>query len=276
MEREEWLKRRKIGSSDAPAIMGVSPWTTRYQLYIQKVEGKERADNDAMKQGRLMEDKARREFELVTGHIIPAKNNVQSSVFDFMTANFDGMSMDGKILVEIKCPGKKDHATALSGKVPEKYFPQCQHQLVVAELDEMFYYSFDSKDGVTLQVYRNEKYVKDLIAKESEFWDMVQNLRPPELTERDYKERQDEEWLAVSDEWIEANKRLKEAEEHEALIRKHLIDLTAGQNSKGNGVAFQRILQKGSVNYKEIPELKNVNLDAFRKEPIVKNVIRLC
>ena len=52
-----------------------------------------------------------------------------------MRASLDGISMDQEIL-EIKCPYKpnrldSDHQKTKEGKIPEKYWPQLQHQLEV-------------------------------------------------------------------------------------------------------------------------------------------------
>ncbi len=37
----EWhaFRRKRIGASDAPVIMGISPWKTPYQLWIEKTSG---------------------------------------------------------------------------------------------------------------------------------------------------------------------------------------------------------------------------------------------
>ena len=40
-QSEEWLefRRSRIGASDAPIIMGVSPWKTHYKLWVEKIQG---------------------------------------------------------------------------------------------------------------------------------------------------------------------------------------------------------------------------------------------
>lgn len=39
-------------------------------------------------------------------------------------------------------------------------------------------------------------------------------------------------------------------------------------NTKGAGVRICRMVSKGNVDYKAIPELKNVDLKKYRKAPI--------
>jgi predicted phage-related endonuclease len=94
-----------------------------------------------------------------------------------MIASFDGISVKRDYALEIKCPGKKDHGTALKGSIPIKYYPQLQHQLAVCGLDFIYYYSFDGEDGVTLIVQRDDDFIKNMIDKEKQFWDHLQTLK---------------------------------------------------------------------------------------------------
>ena len=66
---KRWLEERMsyIGGSDAPIIMGVSPWKTPYQLWEEKM-GNVVEDKDKefiFARGHRMEDKARRIFDLL-------------------------------------------------------------------------------------------------------------------------------------------------------------------------------------------------------------------
>lgn len=64
--RQEWLAERKngIGSSEIATIMGVNPWQTPYQLWLNKRgEGDEVKDTAAMRAGRYLEDAVARYFE---------------------------------------------------------------------------------------------------------------------------------------------------------------------------------------------------------------------
>ena len=120
----EWhaFREGKIGASLAPVIMGVSPWSTPYQLY-QEMMGvtEKRQETSAMARGKLLEKEARERFIQQTGiNVVPAVG--VHDKFDWLFASFDGICTDNKVVLEIKCPGQQDHETALSGKVPEKYF----------------------------------------------------------------------------------------------------------------------------------------------------------
>jgi len=270
MNREEWLKWRRIGSSDAPAIMGVSPWATPYQLWEQKVSGMERESNSAMKRGVEMEETARRSFEKKMGVEVFAKRMEHPSI-EFMTATLDGIDIDNRVLVEIKCPNREDHALALRGKVPEKYIPQLQHQLAVTGLDGMYYFSFTGEDGCIVEIPRDESYLQQMIEEEEKFWRCIQDHKAPALTERDYVQMGDDnEWHTLSSQWVQVSRNLKSLEKEEKDLRDSLIGLAQNKNAQGAGVRLTRFPTQGHVDYLKIPELQGVNLDIYRKEPYMK------
>jgi len=170
-----WLswRREGIGASDAPVVMGLSPWQKDSELLLLKTGQKtERPANDAMQRGKRLEPVARQAYVDHSG-IDVAPVCVQSREHAWMRASLDGLSLDGSHVVEIKCPGEKDHRLAASGCVPEKYYPQLQHILAVTGLSEIYYWSFRFDNTVLLKVDRNESFIAALIEKEVAFWARV-------------------------------------------------------------------------------------------------------
>ena len=172
---EAWLAWRRdgIGASDAPVIMGLSPWQKEGELLLLKTGQKaERPANDAMERGKRLEPVARQAYVDHTG-IAVAPMCVQSREHAWMRASLDGLSPDGRHVVEIKCPGEKDHSLAAAGTVPGKYYPQLQHILAVTGLAEIYYWSFRYGHTVLLRVDRDEAFIAELIEKEVAFWTQV-------------------------------------------------------------------------------------------------------
>jgi len=261
----EWLSLRttKITSTDAAVIMGASHWKTRTQLYHEKQSDSiVNFVNERMKRGLELEPIARQLFSI--------QNNLemypQIVIKDWALASLDGMSEDSKHIVEIKCPGEKDHALALQGKIPDHYYPQVQHQIYVTGLDSAFYYSFDGTDGVTLVVKRDDEFIAKMIEEEKKFYDCLMNKTPPEPTENDYIEREDELWNQVASQWKSASEQIKSLEKEEDQLRKQLIFLSGESNTRGSGISLCKIERKGAVDYSRIPELKGIDLDKYRKE----------
>ena len=261
---DEWKKFRTsyIGASDAPCILGIG-FKTPYQLWSEKMGLTKPIQTKSMQRGLDLEPIARQKFIDETGcevfSIVALHNE-----FSFMLSSFDGVSKDGKTVVEIKCPGKEDHEMAMDGVIPEKYIPQLQHQMEVAQVNNMFYFSYSEKSYKILEIEKNDEYIKDMIIKEKEFWECMQNLEAPELLERDYILREDEEWMQLAKEWIEISK----IEERKEEIRKRLIAMSGQLNTMGGGIKLSKIPRKGNVDYKSIPEIQNIDLEKYRKPNI--------
>src|SRR5271169_4709118 len=94
-----WLemRRNKIGASDAPIIMEVSPWKTPYQLWEEKLKLRpDTVENGAMKRGKQLEKKALREFENITGLMMLGQMVSVHPVRDWMIATLDGIDFAQK------------------------------------------------------------------------------------------------------------------------------------------------------------------------------------
>ena len=175
------------------------------------------------------------------------------------------MNEAGTKIVEIKCPGAKDHATACEGKVPVHYYPQMQHQLYVTDLQEAHYFSFDGIDGVIVKVKRDDAYIEKMVKEEKEFYECVIKQTPPSEFESEYIEREDEQWKQFAIRWRSVNQYIKELEKEEEDLREKLVLLSGQCNTRGCGVTLCQINRKGSIDYSKIPEMKHINLDDYRK-----------
>lgn len=270
----EWLEMRKgkIGASDCPIIMGVSPWTTPYELWERKLGlREEQQENEAMRRGKELEPFARAEFNrLIDGLVFP-QIKIHPK-YDWMMASLDGISDNGKCVVEIKCPANfKDHELALNGSVPPKYIPQLQHQMEVCGLDEMFYFSYytpyHEKPTALIPVVRDQKYIDNILTQEIEFYRCMKEIEAPPLTDKDFIQKKDSAWRVTVAELQYASENLKKWEEKEKGLRESLILQSGNKNCMGFGVKLSKIVRKGNVDYSKIPEIQSIDLDKYRKEP---------
>lgn len=260
----EWraLRKTKITATDAIIIMGASHWMTRIQLYHEKTSNQpDKYINERMQRGIDLEPIARSLFELQTGLIVEPRVVIK----DWVMASLDGISECGSNIVEIKCPGEKDHAIALSGKVPDHYYPQLQHQMAVCEVDDMFYFSFDGADGVIVEVKRDNAYIEKMRDLEWDFYQCILNKTPPEPDENDYIMREDDLWLQCVGKYKEVTSMIKHLEKEESDLRKQLIFLSGESNTKGGGISLCNVTRKGNIDYSIIPELNGVDLEPYRK-----------
>jgi putative phage-type endonuclease len=264
----EWLEYRKrgVGSSDAPAIMGVG-FSTPLKKWQEKLGLYQVPVNDRMRRGNALEHTARCKFiEQIDVEVYPCV--IESREHPWMFSSMDGLSYDGKIAVEIKCPGEEDHAVALQGRVPDKYFPQLQHQMLVLNLQMMYYFSFDGKHGVTVQVYADSEYQRTLLAKERDFYKRLITFEQPELTDRDYIQKTDSDFLHHVHEYRKLLIEEKKIEQLKENHRNALIHLANKQNVEGGGLRVRQTSRRGDVDYSAIPELKGIDVEKYRKPNI--------
>jgi len=267
---KEWenFRRMKIGASDAPSIMGVG-FLTPYKLWRVKLGFEEVEKNWAMKKGKELEPIARDAFIKETEIFVTPKV-VQHKELEWMIASLDGISFDEKTIVEIKCAGKDDHSKALSGMVPEKYYPQLQHQMYVVGLQSMYYYSFHNNEGCVVKVERDDKYIDRLLEKEVEFLNCMLDFSPPDMIDKDvavsYKKRDDADWTDLVINYKDCIERKKQIEKEESYLKNLLIKSANGENCVGNGLKLEKIIRKGSVDYSSIPELNGVDIEKYRKK----------
>jgi len=257
------LTRRNefIGASDAPVIMGVSPWKTVQQLWEEKIGLLESPPiNRYMRYGIETEHKARDEFILRMG-IFVAPKRVYHPDIDYLMANLDGISDCGTVCVEIKCPGEKDHLTAKRGLIPKKYIPQLQHQLACCDLEKMYYMSYQPDDIVITEVFRDNDYIQEMLKKHAEFWKCVKSMVAPA---KKNTEKLDQEWIAITDHYKKIKYDIAQLEILEKKYKEKIISLCGGLECEGNGVLVKKINRIGSVNYASIEELKNIDLDKYR------------
>jgi putative phage-type endonuclease len=187
--RTKWLNWRSkgIGSSDAPVIMGVSPYMTRLELWKEKL-GLERKDRSsfATELGNKFEIRARSWFCLDTGIEIDPEN-CQHKDFVWLRASLDGFNEQEKIFVEIKYMGQKNYDLVKSSGLPlDHHHPQLQHQFLVTGYSKAFYipYTLDSdkkemQDIFALPIFPDHAYIEKLFAEERDFWQLIQDKKPP-------------------------------------------------------------------------------------------------
>ena len=267
-QTEDWLKFRqnKIGASDAPVIMGVSPWKTPYELWQEKTGLKVSEFNFAMQYGIANEERARHEYNRIKGETYCPCVFV-SDELPWMMASIDGMNFDRARGVEIKCCGKESHDIAKLGMVPQHYYPQLQHQMFVCGLEEIDYFSFHGSEGIIICVSRDNDYIYEMVKKEEEFYDCLINFKEPALTDRDYITHNEDEWTETAEQWKSVHFHLEDLKIKEQELRNKLEILSNGKNAIVSGVKISHCLRLGAIDYASIPELSQVNLDEYRKKP---------
>ncbi len=266
----EWLEWRKdkIGASDAPIILGLSPWTTPFQLWQTKLGLKPNIEEtESMRRGKILEPVALEMFnEKEQVNLKPAV--LVDKDHEWQIASLDGY--DTKVFCEIKCPGFEDHESAIKGKIPSKYVPQVVHQLMVSRCEKGFYVSYSPAHDVKLVVipFSFSDFDLDhlhLFEKEHEFMLNLRDFEPPELCEKDYNVLNDYDSKILASQWKELDQQEKYIKEKKTEIKNLLLNQCEGQSSICDGLKMQKIYRRGNIEYGRISLLEGLNLDEFRK-----------
>lgn len=283
MQYNEWLEWRLdgIGGSDAPVIMGVSPWKSYHKLWVEKATRVyEDIENEAMRRGKALEEPARQKFEEMLDVIVFPKTAVHPD-FHYMRASIDGIDIEGKIGVEIKNANKEDHAEAKSGRVPEKYYPQVQHCIYVFGLEKMYYFSASFTNGITgegdfaiVDVPRDEKFLAEYLPKAKEFWDSVtRRIEPP----RGFKDPI--EFDSSCEDMLERAKflkrRVKNDEKELDKIKEDLKKASNNMSAKGFGMSLSADLFEGRMDLEKLKlDYPNIDFEIYKKPPSVRWSLR--
>lgn len=191
LSRSEWLEVRKsgIGGSDAAAAVGLNPYTSPLELWLDKTgrdAGLAKPDphdtTEPVYWGTLLEPIVAAAYTQQTGNRVRKVNAVlQHPTIPFMLANLDReiVGVPGVQILECKTAGEFGARLWRHG-VPEYVQLQVQHQLAVtgrrtADVAVLLC-------GQKLEVHRiirDDGLIARLIALETRFWEYVTSDTPP-------------------------------------------------------------------------------------------------
>ena len=223
---KNWLDARitfGLGASQVPILMGNYPphWATPYDLFLEKMGKPQKPMTEDMERG-IFEDQGRSYLE---NYLNNCKNEEDGSVFcrnvydrtsnlstndvkfeqftviskdvPNLFASFDGIDINNKLVLEIKCPKQGIFNKLLRNRVPsvpKTYLAQVQSQLMIANshwgitkgifavfFPDGLYYE-NKKTGrndlirlIVIETELDEEYCEEIKNKCKIFWDMVEN-----------------------------------------------------------------------------------------------------
>lgn len=188
MEREEWLQVRKrgIGSSDAASAVGLCPYKSQLELWMEKtgrtVRSEEPGQDNPMYWGTLLEPFVAAAYAERTERKVRRVNAVlQHPIYSFMLANIDREVVGAADVQILECKTAGEFGSRLwRDGVPEYVQLQVQHQLAVTgkQTADVAVLLCGQKLEVH-RVERDEEVISRLIVLEARFWDHVTEDTPP-------------------------------------------------------------------------------------------------
>ena len=158
-----WLAHRSthFNASDAPAMLGISPYKTRAQLLRETASGLTAEVDEATQRrfdaGHRFEEIARPWAEEIIGedlYPITASRVVEDLP---LSASYDGVNMDESIVFEHKSLNAELRAALEQGEIPRAYWPQMEQQLLIIGAEKcLFMASSGDKDSMLYAWYESD------------------------------------------------------------------------------------------------------------------------
>lgn len=277
---EMWKTWREggVGASECATVMGLSRYKTPYQLWeIKTNRAFPDVVNSHMQRGIDNEDKARELFNKEIGNIfVPQCGEHEKHAC--IIASFDGVSLDGKEIVEIKCPASCKMSNILFDKnlklLKEEYYEywvQVQHQLCVNEKAEKGYLVAYFEDKIEYMTIEPDKeFISKIEAEIPKFWiSYVMGDKEPPLDGKDYAYCEDKKAIELATQIVEREAFIKKEQESVKAMRSELFDnyCDDGNMIIGNVVKIVRV-ETTRIDYKRACEDHEIYLEPYKKTTI--------
>jgi putative phage-type endonuclease len=269
---EKWHEYRlqHIGASEISAILGESDYRSAHDLFLEKTGQKERfKGNFVTEKGQEAEPVIRALYGELIGEEVETPPSAEYKEWTMLTATPDGWFSGAP--VEIKyLSGKKYEEVKRTGQVPKTYQAQVQQQMLVFGATEAVFVCVSqsvpvtdiaSHDLVVLRVQRDEAYIEKIIREAKAFWNKVQ-------AKKWIDDEVDHATLCSWLEQIETHKIAIEALDKQIEMLRDKVKAQVSDRIELDGWTVRWTERKGNVSYADIPELKSVDLDKYRKAPI--------
>lgn len=187
-------RRAGIGGSDAAAALGLHPYKSPLQLYLEKVGEVEEPDlsgNEAVYWGEVLEGALADRWTQDTGQPLRRVGaTFKHPDHAFLLGHIDrrlqgypegweGKTAGHHLAHEWGPPGVVEAGS--SAFVPEHYYIQVQHYLAVTGWERWHMSSLiGGRDYRAYLVLRDEKVIDAMVPMLAEFWQRVVDRRPPE------------------------------------------------------------------------------------------------
>ena len=241
----EWLtwRQKGIGGSDAGAVVGLNPYKSPIDVYVEKTseEVQAKEPNEAMRLGTDLEEYVAKRWEEATGKKV-RRNNFMMAHDDYpwMVANVDREVIGENAILECKTASPYSADKWKDGETPQHYVIQCLHYMAVTGAEKCYLACLIFSKGLEFRVIeRDEDTINALIDIEKEFWNeyVLKNQLPPpdgsdaadECIRALYPESEASTYASLDETYISSCKRLdqitelkKELEDEEKMLKQEI------------------------------------------------------
>lgn len=179
------LRAKHIGGSDIAALFGLSPYSTRWRLWMEKagkIPPEDLSDNKAVQAGKFLEagiaNWAAHSWSMKIDKVV---DYFTMDDCEGMGATFDYITQD-KAPVEIKWSAR-GYGWSYEGdqiiEAPENYLLQVQHQLAFTDSDHAWLIALIDHEPRRMKVPRNENIISAIKEEVAAFWQSIRDGKEP-------------------------------------------------------------------------------------------------
>ena len=173
---DDWhkLREKRIGGSDIGAILGVNPYKSIIDVYIDKTEGSTFKGNEATHWGHMLEGTIKKEFANRHSELI-VYEAPYSIVDNFFIANLDSVLKDKETgdygVLEIKTTSIWNKKEWEEDTIPQSYYAQVQHYLMLTGYKFAYIaVLIGGQQYKEFKIERNEEDINLIRNKSTEFY----------------------------------------------------------------------------------------------------------
>ena len=239
MSYEEWLisRRRGIGGSDVAKVLGLSKYSSPYQIWMDKT-GKIEIDtsetSEAAYWGQQMEELVAKEFEKRTGKNVRVSNKIYfHKDYPFLLANVDRVVVGEDAILECKTASEYLKDSWADDEIPIAYLAQVQHYLNVLNKNKAYIACLiGGNKFVWKEIQRDDELIEQMTERLVDFWknNVLADVAPPvdgnesttefisKLYSKDYLDNS----IELNAQQIQDLKDLKELKKYESDIKEQI------------------------------------------------------
>lgn len=188
MSYEEWLisRRRGIGGSDVAKVLGLSKYSSPYQIWMDKtgkIEINTSETSEAAYWGHQMEEVVAKEFEKRTGKKVRVSNKIYfHKDYPFLLANVDRVVVGEDAILECKTASEYLKDSWADDEIPIAYLAQVQHYLNVLNKKKAYIACLiGGNKFVWKEIQRDDELIEQMTARLVDFWEnnVLADVAPP-------------------------------------------------------------------------------------------------
>ena len=168
-----------VGGSDVGSIMGVNPWKSAYELYLEKSKLIERENLDdklQIKLGHKMEQVVAELYEEETNEKVQLSNkSYKCKEYPFLVGHIDRKVIGKKKGLEIKTTSSYNKTDYADGEVPPYHYYQCMFYMMLTGMHDWDLATLrDNHSFYITHIEWNEEIAQDMLNKIVHFWKCVE------------------------------------------------------------------------------------------------------